>query len=194
MFFLFGTIWFWIILALIVIGEIIAVHHKSSTWCFGLTVVAIAFIVKAFQLDWSSLWTLNLLMYIGIFMVGGLVWIFPWTYLRCLSIRDIIRDVMEENKWTKDTPHLETAIRNKVAGRSRVWTNYPYDHYPFTIGRDMKEEIVLNMTLWPISIADTIIGEVFCRWYERAYRWCSTRLEVMRKKVFSEFEQNEVDS
>ena len=76
-FLLVGTFWFWAILGVLFIAEIlyaVSDNIKGGTWFVGLLLIVLFVLSGAINFAWIAANPWTLLLYIGIYIAAGLVW------------------------------------------------------------------------------------------------------------------------
>ena len=76
-FLLVGTVWFWMILALLIVGEIlyaISDRIRAGTWFVGVLLTTLFVLSGAISFTWIAANPWMLLLYIAIYIGAGLLW------------------------------------------------------------------------------------------------------------------------
>jgi hypothetical protein len=196
--FLFGTFWFWILVAVEIGFLIYCAARECAAW---QTLVSVLVFLGVLQ----CLSNVNVVMYliqhpitlaivIAIYLLGGSVWVFPKWWLFC---HEHLRKYLElREKFQRDN---KLAIGEAVPIEYRDnWSefytrnnSYHEDHIVFKPEPgNYKNRIITWMTLWPISFLWTMLNDPIVRFFRHIYYEIAGVLRRISENVFKDVSQD----
>ena len=196
--FVFGAVWFWVLVAAEVLFLIYCAARECAAWQTLVSVLVFLGVLQCFS-------NVNVVMYliehpitlvtcIGLYLVGGSVWVFPKWWLFC---HEHLRKYLElrekyqaENKLT-----IGEAItdEHKDAWSTYYTRNNSYyeDHIVFKPEpRNYKNRIITWMTLWPLSFGWTLLNDPVARFFRHIYYEIVGYLRRISENVFKDVAQD----
>lgn len=187
-FFIFWGVWWWILLATVIIVDVWFLEYDNGT---GATFSLVAFAAAMFFFgDWNPfpwmganpLWTIGAVL--GYFVAGGIWSIIKW-YFHCLNIRDQYNEVkdafFEENSITGD----KISSQLKSAWKERLRYAGFKDESIAPVARKYKSTILMWMTHWPFSALWTLLNDPIRRIFMSIYARLTGTLQKISDRLFA---------
>ena len=210
--FLFGTLWFWGLLALASLCIIWALEDDNvggATVAFLVTLAAVFFLGNSSWLTWIMGNPLRIGLLVGTYLLIGVGWGISkwWIYLHDASARnraermDWLQRRLEILRPNADNVEkYEAALEQGYVFRlwplkvKTDWERYvKVEYYGKVIKKPMvsanKSCITGWMTYWPWSVLWTIINDPVRRFYKWAYTHLRGLLQGMSDKAFKDLDE-----
>lgn len=135
---------------------------------------------------------LQLLYYVGMYVVAGAFW-GAWKWYRfCVKSRKHYEkakaDFLKANHVTQLTPELRVEWTEKLKHQEG------YGRYATVIGipeaKNYKEKIINWMYLWPFSVLGSVVADLIIRLWDNVYKWMGNVYNNIAKAVWRGVEQD----
>lgn len=190
--FAFGTIWFWIISAILLISVIIAVESDSGAVSFVFSLVLAGYLVS---IGHGHLFKSIIhhpgrtLAYVLGYILIGVVWaVFKW-YLHLRKSRQSIMEYLEKYadnqsfKSYNDFKDRATAIQKADLADKLKWRS---EYNPKVSSH--KSSIMFWMSYWPFSFLGAILTDFVRNLYNHIYIQIAGFLQRMSDKMFADIQ------
>lgn len=200
-FFLFGTIWFWIVSAAIIIGLITAVCKDSGIFSTLFSIGGLAFLQYAAKIDiigfvnhrpWASAGIVG-----GYVAIGALWMIIKWQLL-LKSISYSYSAIREEwyegaklmpmfSGMTKEQVMLAFA-KEGIAKAQWLASKYGVKRVPLRV-RDEYPTLFFWAFYWPVSVAITVLHDSVRKMFRFIITRLSGMMQIMSDKEFNKYKE-----
>jgi hypothetical protein len=178
----FGSLSFWIILAVIAVVIMVLVENEQGTASF-LALLTLILGITAFSnfnlFDYVNNHYESLLYYLGIYLVGGCVWPVVKWYFYALKKLDVYKE--RKADWMASQGIDGNVVpEDKKADFSRALKQYSK---PPKVSEN-KGRILMWMSYWPLSLIYTVINDPFRRLFLMIYNRLGSLLQRISNSVF----------
>lgn len=172
-----GLFWAALIIPFLLITIAISVEWFGAATLIGfITIVILSFFSN---LHWANLLSWWTLLYIGGYIVTGIVWALWKWYVYCKDQLKLYNE--KKDKW--QTEYNNQDVNKRIGQTFSQYVKRWYDIPPSITTH--KEEFIENMAFWPWIMVITFFGDYILRFCRMIYRRLATTLERIRDKVFA---------
>ena len=200
-FFLFGTIWFWIASAVIIIGLITSVCKDSGVMSTVFSIGGLLFLQYVAKIDIIGYVNHHPLISAGIvggYVVIGVVWMIIKWQLLLKSISYAYSTIREEwyegaklmpmfSGQTKEQVMLSFA-KEGVAHAQRLSAKYGVKRVPLRV-RDEYPTLFFWAFYWPVSVAITLLHDSVRKLFRFIITRLSGMMQIMSDKEFNKYQE-----
>jgi len=189
-----GSIWFWALVVLELGWLLYCVIQDNAFYRGIISLPVFVLILQCFTnanillYCWEHPVSLALLL--GLFLLGGCIWVFPRWYLFVTDHRRRYLDLRDKFLLSKGLAiggGIPEHLKEEWDAYYKSNNYYGEQHVVFKPSpRDYRDRILTWMSLWPISLSWTALNYIGVRFFQTVYYHISGTLQRISDNVFKD--------